>query len=554
MFSHFLRKVRLIGSAKADSDRSLRLNGRRWHLAPNAMTILGPKGPDLDRWIASGIAEIVKTGPHRTVYWVRLPGGTLFVKHCRINGFRAWAREVLRPPKARLEFENLQAAQKCGVAAAVPLAWGCGDSRWPGESFLITRALENAVPFVEWLACRNPDTTRKLGEFFAKLHDAGIAHPDPHPGNLLVQTMRGALGSADSTSRLTDNRTSPLTFSLIDLHAVRIGRPLSWAASRANLVVFNRWFQLRASRTERLRFWQGYRKTRTTLPPANAKRLAAEARELERATTASNRRFWAGRIARCLGNNRYFQRIRHVRFRGHAVSDLAPELLRELLNDPDAFFKPANLLKDSRTSTVAEIPVRSLILKRVNVRRWWEPVKNLLRASAVLRSWINGHALRDRLLPTPRPLAAWHRYRFGLPTEGYLLTEKVGAAEPLTCRAALPLARLLRTMHDRGVAHRDLKASNLLLASGREPTFIDLVGVRVGYSVRFHERCKELARLNASFLADPAVTRSARLRFLQTYLASGECRLGNWKAWWRSVSRATAAKQAKNRRSGRPLT
>ncbi|HXD88613.1 MAG TPA: lipopolysaccharide kinase InaA family protein, partial [Urbifossiella sp.] len=133
-----------------------------------------------------------------------------------------------------------------------------------------------------------------------------------------------------------------------------------------------------------------------------------------------------------------------------------------------------------------------------------------------------------------------------------LLTEKVEAAEPLNC-AALSVARLLRIMHDRGVSHRDLKASNILLANGREPTCIDLVGVRVGSSVPFRVRCKQLARLNASFLADPAITRPARLRFLQVYLAAGEYRLGNWKSWWLAISQATAAKQAKNRRSGRPL-
>ena len=34
--------------------------------------------------------------------------------------------------------------------------------------------------------------------------------------------------------------------------------------------------------------------------------------------------------------------------------------------------------------------------------------------------------LRDRWLPTPRPLAMFHRLRAGgLPAEGYLLTEKV---------------------------------------------------------------------------------------------------------------------------------
>ena len=35
-----------------------------------------------------------------------------------------------------------------------------------------------------------------------------------------------------------------------------------------------------------------------------------------------------------------------------------------------------------------------------------------------------GHGMRLRGLPTPRPLAVWHRTRFGLLHEGYLLTEK----------------------------------------------------------------------------------------------------------------------------------
>ena len=108
-------------------------------------------------------------------------------------------------------------------------------------------------------------------------------------------------------------------------------------------------------------------------------------------------------------------------------------------------------------------------------------------------------------------------------------------------------------MHDRCVSHRDLKASNILLERGESPVLIDLVGVRVGRPVGFHQRAKELARLNASFLSTPGVTRTTRLQFLRSYLASGDCHLADWKSWWKAISLATSAKQAKNRRSGRPL-
>src|SRR5262245_39963368 len=100
MFSHFLRKFRMFTARS----QTIRIGVRKWRLAPNAMDVFGSAGPDLDRWIAESCTQVVKSGPHRTVYRVTLPTGTVYVKHCRITGPRAWAREVLRPPKARLEF------------------------------------------------------------------------------------------------------------------------------------------------------------------------------------------------------------------------------------------------------------------------------------------------------------------------------------------------------------------------------------------------------------------------------------------------------------------
>lgn len=530
MFSHFLRKL---GSLirTGSSTRTLRLSGRTWHLAPNAMAAFGPGGPDLDRWIADGSARIVKTGPHRTVYRVTLPAGVVYVKHCRIMGPRAWAREVVRPPKACLEFENLLTLQQRGIAAVSPLAWGRADSPLPGESFLITRALEGAIPFTEYVErglCfrERRELATALGRFFAKLHDSGVSHPDPHPGNLLVE----------------HTGTGP-RFTLLDLHAVSIGRPLSQRAREANLVLFNRWFQLRATRTDRLRFLKAYEPRPL---------LARRAQGIERATVRSNRAFWASRVTRCTGTNRYFTRITRGSLHGFALRDLPEDVLAPLLVEPDALFGSAeNVLKDSRTSTVVIVSLGGTpyVLKRVNVRHWSEPFKNLFRPSAVLRSWINGHALRDRWLPTPRPLVMLHRKRRGLPAEGYLLMELVPDVQPLS-ESCSALARVLRQMHDRGVSHRDLKASNILLQRGSNPVLIDLVGVRLGFPPAFSRRCRELARLAASFLH---VRHSVRLRFLRVYLAAGDPMHGDWRSWWIEISRAVAAKREKNRKSGRPL-
>jgi tRNA A-37 threonylcarbamoyl transferase component Bud32 len=536
-------------------------DGRVWHLTPAWLAEFGAAAPRPERWAADGSAAVVKANPARTVYRVELPGGTVFVKHCRVTGPRAWGREAIRPPKARMEFDNALALRRRGVPAVEPLAWGAPDSVWPGESFLVTRGLP-AVPLVEYLErdfpALAPDARRAaawklsaaLGVFFARLHDAGVAHPDPHPGNLLVEAPPGG----------------GFRFALIDLHDVALGPPLPWAASRDNLALFNRWFRMRTTRPDRVRFWRAYRGARASLPPEAG---GARAKELERETDASNLRLWAKRELRWLGTSRSIRRVRRGPVRGLAVRDLPTDYLAALLADPDAAFAGpgVQVLKHSKSSTVAVVTVPTpagparAVLKRVPPRSWVDPLKNLFRRSPALRSWVNGHTLRDRGVPTPRPLAVFHRYRAGFPVTGYVLTELVPDAVQFDAavrtggvsEASLRLARVLRQMHDRGVSHRDLKAANVLLAGGTDPVLIDLVGVSTGPPLPLGRRARELARLNASFLANPAVTPAARLRFLRAYLAAGVGSGVGWKTWWGLVSRATAAKVARNRRRGRVL-
>jgi len=66
-------------------------------------------------------------------------------------------------------------------------------------------------------------------------------------------------------------------------------------------------------------------------------------------------------------------------------------------------------------------------------------------------------------------------------------------------------------------------------------------------------KVQNLARLHASFVADPALSRADKLRFLCIYLACGLHGRAGWKEWWREIDRATRAKVALNARNGRPL-
>jgi tRNA A-37 threonylcarbamoyl transferase component Bud32 len=465
----------------------------------------------------------------------------------------------------------------------------------PRASYLLTRTLPDTVPLNAFLDDFPPwDPQRRarfrqrlakaLGGLLAQIHDAGLTHDDLHPGNILLR-----LGGDDV----------PQLF-LIDLHATRLGPPLSWPAARDNLVILNRWFALRCERSDRLRFWKAYQAARCGAVPGGSRPDPFTERtvvaDLERRTLRSNLRFWRDHDRQCFGGNRHFSEIRSGNISGYAVIGL-DGALRPLLDDPDSpFLDPgARLLKNSRSSAVVEFDLATadgpcrVVYKRFAAGGGFDPLAALVRPTPALRSYVLGHSLRLRCLPTPRPLAVWHRYHRRLVAEGYLLTEKIpdavdlrtfverlaAAGERTRLRCLIDqVARLVRLLHQRHLSHRDLKAPNLLISPvpavitsrGIAPLggkavgggvdqvwFIDLVGVRRHGKLGRRRRVQNLTRLHASFLDHPGVTRTDKLRFLRTYLIWGVRGRHGWKRWWHQVEEATRAKVQRNLRNGRPL-
>ena len=560
-----------------------------WHILPellhsdphgSAATLFQANGPPLDDWRVNGCARVVKEGPTRTVYRIVLPGLDFYLKQYRLADTRAWLRDLVRPSKARLEWDRTLAVAERGVPTVAPLAFGetCPRATAPC-SFLATRTLPGAVPLNSFLETTLPQfayarQTRvrqrlavKLGELLAAMHDAGVTQHDLHPGNVLLRF---------------DEADFPCLY-LLDLYAVQVGEPLTWEASRANLVVFNRWFMLRSERADRLRFWHAYHRGRqhvgtTTWFTAGTPDNAEAVRDIERRSLASNVRFWRALDRRCLGTNRYFREVRHGEIAGHIVRDVPREVFQPFFDDPDEPFRRAGVqfLKQGRHSTVIVLDLpgddgpRRVVYKRFTIGHWTDPLVALVRRTPALRSYVLGHGLRLRCLPTPRPLGVWQRYKYGLAQEGYLLTEWLPDAtelhvfvkqllsvdtrvDRLRLRTLIDqLARLVGTLHHRHLSHRDLKASNVLVSNNRL-SLVDLVGVRRHRQLRRSRRIQNLARLNVSSLGCDGLTRTDKLRFLRVYLRWGLRGSYGWKDWWQAIAQATAVKIERNQRSGRPL-
>jgi hypothetical protein len=271
--------------------------------------------------------------------------------------------------------------------------------------------------------------------------------------------------------------------------------------------------------------------------------------------------------------NRHFRRVRGPGLSGFAVRELDRDVVAGFEQDPAGPFAgiDAEVLKSSRSATVCVITVptpdgpRPMVYKRFQVTHRTDFLAAFFRAPPALRSWKNGHALIDRGLPTPRPWLVLHRHRFGVPGEGFLLCDLVPDARHLhdairgadgseRRRLVEALARWVRLMHERGVSHRDLKAANILVTDVGAFRFIDLVGVRTRRQVPSPLMVRDLARLNASFVASPLINRTDRLRFLRSYLLWGLRGPGDWRDWWSRVLQATEEKVRRNERNRRPLS
>ena len=257
---------------------------------------------------------------------------------------------------------------------------------------------------------------------------------------------------------------------------------------------------------------------------------------------------------------------------------LAEGELRRVLENPDEILwrhvdRP---VKISQESLIVEAELRleegtiHAAYKRYRPRNWWKAVLGFLGRNRAFRDFRLAAALVGRNVATAAPLLAcrprgWRR------GTSYLATEWIAGAENLhlwgwrmasrpnhqrlraVARAAESLGRLVGHMHAAGIADRDLKAANLLVAERPEgivACLVDLGGVRLAGRLRPARRAADLARLAVGLTAHPWVPRTAVYRFLRAYAAELPAGRIAWKDVWRAVAARSRAMVRRKQRRG----
>ena len=360
--------------------------------------------------------------PHCAVYRVVLPGLDFHLKHYHPADARSRARSLLRVGKARV---RSRAARAKSPRAACRRWSSLACRRVGGWLVLLTRTVPDAQTLTEFLETRI------------------AAHSTPRDGRGFVNGWRscsagswpGCTTPASSMTICTPaiyfsawGRTTSRNCISSILYAVRLGRAAGLAAQprqsgrpqplvRAAICAIRPAALLggvSGGRTAR----PGRVAAKQVVPsaaddPQSGKPYSAiEPSILARQGPPLSRR-------QSLVPPRPFRRRRLA----PPSSDLDPAVLAPLLADPDEPFRRPGVivLKDSPSSTVIEfdLPVggvrRRVIYKRFAVTRWTDPWAALFRPAPALRSYVMGHGMRLRGLPTPRPLAVWHRTRLRPP-------------------------------------------------------------------------------------------------------------------------------------------
>jgi len=267
-------------------------------------------------------------------------------------------------------------------------------------------------------------------------------------------------------------------------------------------------------------------------PPSVAKAMTQSI--IDSAEARARRQRVRRLLRKTLRNATAFMRLDRPGVRVHVVREPTaagglPAVPAWLLDDPEQAMARGVVIKAGRTATVVrQNGDAGLIIKRYNNKSHWHALRrSLAPRSRACWAWLNGHRLAFLGIPAARPLALIETRQRGIRGPSYLVMADVGtddlaafiARDQVTPALAERIAGLLAALAAADLAHRDLKASNVVIDAGGIPHLIDLDALRE----RRGGDPRDRARLLANGAGQPISASMQRLR--AALLNTGERRL-----------------------------
>ena len=522
--------------------------------------------------------EVVKTGPHRTVYRWNHPAGTLYVKHYKNVSWFARLRNAFRRNKASVERRHHQLLLERGIPTF--------DAVWSGytqgsvlsrESFLVSREIEHSVPLKRYSletlphlpmheqSCLRRRLAVALGKLAAKMHAAKIVHHDFHAGNILIR-----LGP-DLTPTL-------LVIDLLKVHVAR--RRLSARQTERNLALLSMSLSRVATVADRVRlfrtFWQTLKAARNQESSDSKTIWGMSEREAAR---RFDRFTFRAKIEACKAEDKKWKRPNRklIVVQGDnsvcwALAELERKTISKFQNRPQKLFSHENRSSTAASNQNARSLDVMLKIGRQKKRcvytrleptpcyRWRWKLGQMAQWIAprcqARETWRVGHALRRRGIDVPRPLLFVETFD-GNDLQGFLLSETVEGTNTLSTalRQRLPLmkpadrqrwlngyvkllAQTICQLHWWRFEHRCLDIDAILVAEDARKCrlwFQKLEDVRQRWHISRRSIVTSLRMLNDGTMSLPVVQNTHRVRFLRRYL--GDRFRGEWKSLWRKVQR-----------------
>jgi len=350
-----------------------------------------------------------------------------------------------------------------------------GTAKWKGVYVVLYEFLSSAQKVKQaWEQASDIDSQTdlisKLAQTLARQHAVGMLQTDLHLNNFLLKRARIYCLDGDG-----------ITFA-------RKPKPLSIRKSFHNLAMFLE--NLTNNKPEHIKtaFIEYCSCRNITINDTNYKRLL---KVMQSVRSRMNKKQMEKTLRDCSSF------VCHKSSHQFVVYDRQFETpaMSALMQNPEIAFQDASAeyLKKGNTCTIIKVPVDEhvLVIKRYNIKNIAHGLKQLFRKTRARRSWLSAHYLRLLSINTIKPIGLHEKKLGPCHFQAYFIAEynEGHAIDQFDIQDEQALQYLesiaddfvvqLNTMFEKGITHGDLKASNLLIRSGKV-TWLDLD------SVKFH--------------------------------------------------------------------